>query len=245
MSSLSSNNLRDYMTQRVTSADDEETIAVPQNPQVGVGVVGPVLRSRDALLDRVLRSAGGELPRALLVAGVSPSVDAAQVAVGQSRALGHRIEKVVRVDLANGASAVSGPLGMPRAPGFSDLAIGQASFADVIRIDDDSSLQVITAGSPTAKSGEPEPDRFMPVFEALTHAYDCVVLHADVRSMQTLLAALKFELSRVVAVLPEGASVDSERSPLSTFRALGSPVLLYEDCRKQRRMGLFSRSSAV
>ena len=32
------------------------------------------------------------------------------------------------MDLAKGASAVSGPLGMPRVPGFTDLAVARASF---------------------------------------------------------------------------------------------------------------------
>lgn len=245
MSSLTSNNLRDYMTQRVAAPDNDEAIGIPQTPQVGVGVVGPVLNSLDTVLDRVLASATGGLPRALLVAGVSPKADATQAAIGLARALVERDEQVVLVDLAKGASAVSGPLGMPRSPGFSDLAAGQASFADVIRVDEDSPLQVITAGSPKAKGEGPEPDRFMPVFEALTHAYGCVVLHADLRSVQALMPALKFELPTMVAVLPEGASLESEKGALATFRALGCPVLAYENGGKQRRLGLFNRSAAL
>ena len=245
MSSLTSNDLRDYMTQRVAVPDDDEMIGVPQAPQVGVGVVGPVLNSLDAVLDRVLASSAGGLPRALLVAGVSTKADATQVAIRLARALVERDEQVVLVDLAKGASAVSSPLGMPRSPGFSDLAAGQASFADVIRVDEDSPLQVITAGSPKAKSEGPEPDRFMPVFEALTHAYGCVVLHGDLRSVQTLMPALKFELPTMVAVLPAGASLESEKEALATFRALGCPVLAYEAGGKQRRLGLFNRSAAL
>ena len=245
MSSLTSNDLRDYMTQRVAALDDDETIGVPQAPQVGIGVVGPMLHSLDAVLERVLASASGGLPRALLVAGVSPRADATKVAIGLARALVERDEQVVLVDLAKGASAVSGPLGMPRSPGFSDLAAGQASFANVIRVDEATPLQVITAGSPKAKGEGPEPDRFMPVFEALTHAYGCVVLHGDLRSVQALMPALKFELLTMVAVLPVGASLESEKGALSTFRALGCPVIAYKDRGNQRWRGLFNRSRAL
>lgn len=245
MSSLTSNNLRDYMTQRVATPDEDEMIGIPVAPQIGVGVVGPVLHSLDAVLDQVLASATGGLPRALLVAGVSSKADATRAAIGLARRLVDRDEQVVLVDLAKGASAVSGPLGMPRSPGFSDLAAGQASFADVIRVDEDSPLQVITAGSPNARAERPEPDRFMPVFEALTHAYGCVVLHADLRSVEELMPALKFELPTMVAVLPEGTGLEDEKDALSTFRSLGCPILAYESGGKPRRLGLFNRHAAL
>src|SRR5680860_1903653 len=109
------------------------------------------------VLDKVLASATGGLPRALLVAGTSPKADATQVAINLARALVDQNEQVVLVDLAKGASAVSGPLGMPRVPGFADLSAGRASFSDVIRVDDDSSMQVIPAGNPTTRGAEPEP----------------------------------------------------------------------------------------
>ncbi|MEZ5873705.1 MAG: hypothetical protein R3D30_02380 [Hyphomicrobiales bacterium] len=78
-----------------------------------------------------------------------------------ARDLVARNEQVVLVDLARGASVVSGRLGMPRVPGFTDLAAGRASFSDVIRIDDETPLQVITAGNPAVPGDGREPDRFM------------------------------------------------------------------------------------
>jgi Mrp family chromosome partitioning ATPase len=245
MSSLSSNDLRQYMTRRVASPDDDEATGVAPAPQNG-GRFGPVLKSLDTVLDKVLALSAGGMPRALLVAGVSPDTDATRAAIGLARALVEQGEQVVLVDLTKGVSAVSGPLGLPRTPGFTDLATGHASFADVIRIDEDSPLQVITAGNPAAKGVGPEPDRFMPVFEALTEAYGCVVLHGDLRSVRKLMPALKFELPAMVAVLPDGASIASEKGALTNFQALGCPVLVYEEGGgKPRRMGLFSRAAAV
>jgi len=242
MAALSPNDLRSYLTQRIAMSEDAP--ATPPKPKVGAGPVGPVLRSLDAVLDKVLDGTTGGLPRALLVAGTSSKADATEAAIGLARALVDRNEQVVLVDLAKGASAVSGPLGMPRVPGFTDLAAGRANFGEVIRVDDDTPLQVITAGNPSIRGEEPEPDCFMRVFEALTQAYGCVVLHADLPAIDVLMPALKFELPAMVAVLPPRGNVDSEGEALSTFQALGCPVVVYEGSGKLRRAGLFHRSAA-
>ena len=169
----------------------------------------------------------------------------AGAALALARDLVSRNEQVVLVDLARGASVVSGRLGMPRVPGFTDLAAGRASFADVIRIDDDTPLQVITAGNPAIRGDGHEPDRFMRVFEALTQAYGCVVLHADVGTVQALMPALKFELPAMVAVVQDGTELENAGEALSTFQALGCPVVIYEAGGKLRRLNIFSRSAAV
>lgn len=244
MSALSPNDLRHYLTQRIAASDAGDT-GIPLAPTAGNGKVGPVLRSLDVVLNHVISANTGGLPRALLVAGASPKADATQAAIALARDLVARNEQVVLVDLARGASVVSGRLGMPRVPGFTDLAAGRASFSDVIRIDDETPLQVITAGNPTVPGDGREPDRFMRVFEALTQAYGCVVLHADIATVQALLPALKFELPATVAVLQDGAGLDSAQGTLSTFQALGCPIVVYEAGGRLRRMGLFSRSAAV
>jgi Mrp family chromosome partitioning ATPase len=243
MSALSPNDLRHYLTRRIASSDVED---IPPAPKAGHGKVGPVSKSFDAVLDRVLASATGGLPRALLVAGTSSKTDATHTAINLAHALVDRNEQVVLVDLAKGASTVSGPLGMPRVPGFAELASGRATFGDVIRVDEETPLQVITAGNPTIRGEDPEPDRFMRVFEALTQVYGCVVLHADLSAVEALLPALKFELPVMVAVLPARTHLDSEHEALSTFQALGCPVVVYEGNGNPRRMmGLFSRTAAV
>ena len=52
----------------------------------------------------------------------------------------------VLVDLAHGAAAVSDELGIPHAPGFSELAAGRAGFEDVVQVDNETLLQMIPAG---------------------------------------------------------------------------------------------------
>lgn len=245
MASLSPNDLRHYLTQRITTTEPDLLDAMPRTRKAGGQAAGPVLQSLDTVLDKVLERATGGLPRALLVAGTSPKADATDAAIHLARALVDRNEQVVLVDLTKGGSAVSGPLGMPRVPGFTDLAAGRAQFADVIRVDDDSPLQVITAGNPTTRGPDPEPDSFMRVFEALTQAYGCVVLHADLIAIEALKPALKFELPAMVAVLPARGTVADEGDALSTFQSLGCPVFIYDGKGKSRRSGLLGRIAAV
>jgi hypothetical protein len=206
--------------------------------------VGPVLKSLDAVLNHILASGQGSAPRALLVAGASANVDATAEAISIARSLAKR-EQVVLVDLTRGPAAVSGPLGLPRAPGLTDLAAGRSSFEDVVRVDGDTSLQVIAAGNPKLAGNGDENGRFTPVFEALTQTYESVVLHADREAVRKLTPALKFELPIVVAILPAGAGASSTSIDLSEFSALGCPVLVYEQSGKEPRSRLFGRVAAI
>jgi Mrp family chromosome partitioning ATPase len=247
---LRPNDLRHYLNQRIAAATSEPASDSVRNgaasaPKGSTSKVGPVLKSLDAVLNHILASAKGRgAPRALLVAGVSAKVDATPEAIQIARALVARREQVVLVDLTRGASAVSGALGLPRAPGFTDLAAGRAGFDDVVRIDADTPLQVIAAGNPKVKAKGDEAESFTRVFEALTQVYDRVVFHADREAVRTLAPALKFELPVAVAVLPPGAGAKSLTQDLSGFSALGCPVLVYEQNGKEPRSGLLARVAA-
>jgi Mrp family chromosome partitioning ATPase len=179
------------------------------------------------------------------VAGASPKVDATAEAISIARSLVARREQVVLVDLTRGPAAVSGPLELPRAPGLTDLAAGRAGFEDVVRIDADTPLQVIAAGNPKVAAKGDENGRFTRVFEALTQAYDSVVLHADREAVRMLTPTLKFELPVVIAVLPAGASASSAKTDLTDFAALGCPVLVYEQSGKEPRSRLLGPVAAI
>ena len=243
------NDLRHYLNQRLAASAAEggkdAADKTPKAPKSSNGKTGPVLKSLDAVLNHVLAPGKGVAPRALLVGGATPEVDATQEAIEIARGLVARREQTVLVDLTRGAAAVSGRLGLPRAPGFTDLAAGRASFEDVVRIDSDSPLQVIAAGNPAIKPDGEETDSFMRLFEALTHVYDCVVLHADRDVMRKLRPALKFELPAAVAILPPGTtSKGADYVNLAEFTSLGCPVVVYEQSGKEPRSGLFGRLAA-
>ena len=248
MPKLSTNDLRAYLNQRLASrstvaANDSVRKSDATQPKSD-DKIRSVLKSLDAVINHILASGKGGAPRALLVVGASPKVDATPEAIGIARALVARREQIVLVDLTRGPIAISGPLGIPRSPGFSDLAAGRAGFEDVVRIDAETPLQVIAAGNPKLAASGDENSRFGRVFDALTQAYDCVVLHADREAVRALTPALKFELPLVVAVLPAGASAKNDKADLGDFSALGCPVLVYEQTGKQPRSRLLGRVAA-
>ena len=248
MPKLSTNDLRAYLNQRLasrsTEAANDSVRKSDATQSKSDDKVRPVLKSLDAVINHILASGKGGAPRALLVVGASPKVDATPEAIGIARALVARREQIVLVDLTRGPTAISGPLGIPRSPGFSDLAAGRAGFEDVVRIDAETPLQVIAAGNPKLAASGDENSRFGRVFDALTQAYDCVVLHADREAVRALTPALKFELPLVVAVLPAGASAKNDKADLADFSALGCPVLVYEQTGKQPRSRLLGRVAA-
>ena len=249
MPTLSTNDLRAYLNQRLASrateaANDPVGKSDAARPNSEADKARPVLKSLEAVINHILACGKGGAPRALLVVGVSPKVDATPEAIFIARTLVARREQIVLVDLTRGPAAISGPLGIPRAPGFSDLAAGRAGFEHVVRVDAETALQVIAAGNPKLAASGDENNRFGRVFEALTQAYDCVVLHADREAVRALTPALKFELPLVVAVLRAGASANDDKADLADFSALGCPVLVYEQTGKQPRSRLFGRVAA-
>lgn len=172
-SQLRANDLRHYLNQRIAATPSEaandsiKTGAAP-SPKPGHEKAGPVLKSLDAVLSQVLAALQCGPPQAVLVAGASSNVDATAEVIHIARSLVARREQVVLIDMTRGASAVSSPLGLPRAPGFTDLAAGRAGFDEIVKIDNDTPLQVIAAGNPKATAKGDETERFTQLFEAVT-----------------------------------------------------------------------------
>ncbi|MEM9590024.1 MAG: Wzz/FepE/Etk N-terminal domain-containing protein [Pseudomonadota bacterium] len=247
LTSLSPNDLRHYLTQRVAASDEQEVKRQASEADPEAAEFGPVIGSLEEVIDTILERSTGGLPRTMLVAGLSSRAPSPEAAIGMARELAARNEQVALVDLAKGGAVVSGRLNMQRIPGFSDLAAGAVDFADVVKLDDETALQVIPAGNPMLNNGEDAPDSFMRIFEALTQTYDCVVLHADMEAIESLMPALKFELPVSVAVLPPKAKPADESESLEIVQRLGCPVLLFGTAakNKQRRFSLFGRKVAV
>ena len=133
MPTLSTNDLRAYLNQRLASrgtetANDSVGKSDATRPNRDADKARPVLKSLDAVINHILACGKGGAPRALLVVGASPKVDATPEAIVIARTLVARREQIVLVDLTRGPAAISGPLGIPRSPGFSDLAAGRAGF---------------------------------------------------------------------------------------------------------------------
>lgn len=239
---LKPNDLRDDLNQRLASKDNNDSRKVHVlAPEPRCDKTDPALNSLDTVLNHVFAAGRGGAPRALLVGSGWAGVDATAEAVSIARALAARSDQVVLVDLACGPISVSGALGLPPSLGLADLSAGRAGFEDIVRIDAETPLQVIAAGNPKLTASGEGSERITSIFEALTQAYDGVVLHTDHEALLKFTSALRFELSAVIAVVDAAAGAGGAKIDLSEFSALGCPVLVYEQSGKERR----SRSLAA
>jgi hypothetical protein len=180
---------------------------------------------------------GDDVTRAVLVAPVTASIDATAEAIELARALTSHWQPVVLVDLTRGATAVSGSLGLPRRPGLTDLMAHRAGFEDVVRVDPETALQVIPAGNPTVTANGDEADSFLRIFEALTQAYPCVVLHADADNARKFERMLDGRLEMVVAVLRAGTSAKDGEQRMAALATPFCQVLGLEQTGRQPRSG--------
>lgn len=239
---LKPNELRRYLKDRLASGGlhgSRKPRAVV--PEPSREETGPALTSLDTLLDHVFAAGRGGAPRALLVAGASARIDATAEAVSIARALAAGGDQVVLVDLACGQASIFDTLGLPPSSGLSELFTGRAGFEDIVRVDPATTLQVIAAGNPKPAASIAGNERFASVFEALTQAYDGVVLHADSEALDRFTPALRFELSVAIAVADAGTGAGGAEIDLREFSPLGCPVLVYEQGSKELR----SRSLAA
>jgi hypothetical protein len=94
---------------------------------------------------------------------------------------------------------------------------------------------VIAAGNQTLTVTSEGNERFTSVLEALTRAYDGVVLHADHEALLKFTPALKFELSVAIAVVDTVTGAYGAKGDLSAFSPLGCQVLAYEKPGNERR----------
>lgn len=205
-----------------------------------------MLRSIDAVLNHVRVRSAGDAPRAVLVAAGEPEVDATGEAIRIARALLTGEQRGVLVDLSRGAAAVSGRLGLPRAPGFTDLVAARVGFEDIVHVDDETRLQVIPAGNPTVRSESTDGERVTGIFAALAQAYDFMVLHVDRETVAKIQSSLEGCVSVVVAVLATGPKAGE--ADLTNLTAFGCSVVLFEQSDGERgshRFRLFGRAAVI
>jgi Mrp family chromosome partitioning ATPase len=243
------NDLRSYLRRKATLQSNVSARPKLQKererPKMR-GSVGPLVRSLDALVTQIRARPSGTEPCAVLLVPASRDVDATSEAISVARALSRR-EHAILVDVTRGSAAISGPLGLPRAPGFTELVSGRAGFEDVVQADEASKLQIIPAGNPHAQvsAGADDAARFI---EALSQVYNQLVLHTDRDTLRKLEPALEGRLHLIVAVLAPGDTLAHDEASIAEIRSLGCGVLPFEQTgggNRPRRAGLFGRAGAV
>jgi Mrp family chromosome partitioning ATPase len=243
------NDLRSYLQQRsgltsqTASKEPEHNGSGPGKHANGTAAAAPALKTLDAVLDHLQSLAEQDGPRAVLVMASGPEIDASREAIAIARGLLPHERLRVLVDLARGPNAMAEELALPRAPGFAELAAGDASFDDIVHVDEETPLQVIASGGPAVwlNSGSGG-KRLARIFEALAQAYDVIVLHADRGTALMLRPILAGRLHRIVAVLARGEGKGSDSSLLE-LAVFGCPVLAYAKGETERRRSVLGKAA--
>jgi Mrp family chromosome partitioning ATPase len=203
-----------------------------------------VVKSLDALVNQIFAEHDSNKQRLVLIAAASPKFNAAPTAIELARLLAADAERAVLVDLMPASTAISGPLGLPRAPGFADLLAGSASFDDVVLLDGKSALQVIVGGNAQPKSASIEGERGARIFSALAQAYDLVVLYGNTDSVAKYQSSLQGRLAMVIAVLAGAGDSMTAMTSISELTNFGAPVFPFDKSAADDRPGIFGRAAA-
>jgi len=213
----------------------------PHASALSNGRIGPAFKSLDALLDHLRACLPADAPRVVLVVAARPEIDASRDAIRIARAQATECRLGVLVDLHHGTIAVSDQLGIPRAPGFAELASGRAGFEDIVHIDEETPLQIIPRGDRAVTIGtKRDGERLARILDALVQVYDSVVLHAGRETALMHQSHLAGRLRAVIAVLASGEGKTADQV-LAELAALNCPVLSLEQSVERR---WFSRRSA-
>jgi hypothetical protein len=232
------NDLRSYLQRSVMlrsrALAEASRRSEPVTPVAGNGRAATVHNSIDDVLAYLRSHAAADATRAVLVMAARQEIDATNEAIRIARGQSAEQGLCVLLDLARGSITVCARLGIPRYPGFAELAAGRAGFEDIIHVDKDTPLQVIATGQGTATSGSKHhQERLARIFEAFAQVYHFIVLHADRETAFNYQALLAGRLRAVVAVLPtnEGRNADRITAELAGF---GCAVLVHEQSSERR-----------
>jgi hypothetical protein len=234
------NDLRSYLQRSVVlrsrALAEASRRSEPMMPGLANGSAKPTLNSIDDVLAHLRAEPSPDAPRAILVMAARPEIDAIAEVLRIARAQSAEQSLCVLVDLTRGPIAVGARLGIPRAPGFAELADGRAGFDDVVHVDDETPLQVIPAGQAVARpETKHDPERLARIFEALAHAYHFMVLHADRETAFNYQPVLAGRLRTVLAVLASGDGKSRRADPvLAELAGFGCTVMLHEQSVERR-----------
>ncbi|WP_069093832.1 exopolysaccharide transport family protein [Methyloligella halotolerans] len=187
---------------------------------------GGVIRNIDTLRDRFTEQLDTRESPVALITPVSAE-NALPEAIQLARPIARGGKTVLLLDMAQGATTVSDFLGLRRSPGFNELLANAAAFEDVLRVDDETPLQVIPAGSPNLVAPPGELKSFVRILDALRQTYDCVVIHSDFARSKHFASALHGELATGVALFAAD-TVEEDESRLDELQELKCNFLLYE-----------------
>jgi hypothetical protein len=147
----------------------------------------------------------------VLIGGADKAARPQAAALTLARAVAQDAGRVLLIDTSQGATALSGPLELPRAPGFSELCQAKAGFADVIRRDPQGTLHVLSSGKPRALAGEwGAPGMLDKICRALDESYTITLFCAEMPEAALLTRSLRRPFVAGIMVRSRNAEADAD-----------------------------------
>lgn len=154
--------------------------------------------------------------RTLIVDG-GTAAEAATRARDLATALAGGSRKSLIVDWSPAGNGFALALGLETAPGMAELLDGEASFEDVIQRLPQSTVHVITAGSPRPAGDPVDADRMNLILDALDEAYDYIVIAGDAMATRELFATIQGRVDAGILVGQAGERAPATDAGPGTF----------------------------
>ncbi|MBB5051452.1 uncharacterized protein involved in exopolysaccharide biosynthesis [Afipia massiliensis] len=155
---------------------------------------------------------GGDASRKVTVIGAHQDESVTLVALTLARLLS-RSSKVVLVDLAMASPTLAAVSTDPASPGLTELMQGSASFSEIITKDRLSGVHIVGAGRETSQRQLLQLPRINLAIDALSRAYDFVVLDAGTA---TDLPASVIAAQAHAVIIPDPAITASARDVMKS-----------------------------
>lgn len=241
---------------RAASAADRSEPALASAPKVGdkrdvdptvSGTSGAVLTMAD-LAARILakRPAGGG--HRTLITGESMALQPATEAIELAEALANSTTTVVLLDWNLSGRGLAEALGLPNAPGLTEILSGEVAFEEAVSRLPSSSVHFIASGtSLDDDAGDVDPDQLNLVLDALDETYDCIIVSGTFDDARVLFEAIQGRFDAGVMVADGKARVlapdDAEGSFLG-FEVSDIDIIRFERQRTAPGAGQrFSRAT--
>jgi hypothetical protein len=163
----------------------------------------------------------------VLIAGGEKNTQPQTQALILGRGLAESLSRVILIDVSQGAGALSGPLELPRAPGFAELCQQKASFEDAIKRDPASGLHFLASGKPRNLGGEwGTPGMLDKICRAIDESYAVALFCAEYDEALLLARGLKRPFAAGIVIGRGGRrAVEEGANPeAGAFEALGFPL---------------------
>jgi succinoglycan biosynthesis transport protein ExoP len=206
---------------RVRWADDHGVRRMmPSEPTLAPAIASEVERSLATIAGQIVLE--GKRRILVTLAEGSDGDGRPLAAVALARALAKADRRVVLVDL-RGDGANSATMGEGAdLPGFTDLAAGDASFAQVIFRDRRSRAHFIPAGRLPVSAGTLTAERLATILSALDHTYDHVIVDAS----DDMIAALGSAAEAAIVVTEFGSGDPRTLRAFDRISAASSAAIL-------------------